>query len=335
MNFDDIWINAISYYAPERILTNEDFERMVDTTDSWITQRTGIKERRIAADNQATSDLAVEAGQRALEQAQLSPEEIDFIILATFTPDVPLPAAACLVQMKLGATRAAAFDVSASCSGFLYGLSVASGLIASKQGKKVLVLAADTLSRVTDYQDRRTCVLFGDGACAALVQTEESGFGFKLVSLKIKTEPSGFDLLSIPGGGSKQPPSSHTLNQRLHYVKMNGNKVYSFAVRGMYEFAMSALHDAGIQPKDVGLFVPHQANSRIIDSVRLRLGLSEKQVYINLPRYGNTSAASVGIALAEAISEQRVQSGDYVLMVTFGGGLTLAGAVLKAKGSND
>lgn len=335
MGFDNIWVNAFSYYAPERILTNKDFERIVDTSDEWITQRTGIKERRIAADSQTTSDLAAMAGRKALEDSGLSPEEIDFIILATFTPDMPLPSAACLVQMKLGATKANAFDVSASCSGFLYGLSVASGLIASRQGKRALVLAADCLSRFTDYQDRRTCVLFGDGACAAVVRTEESDFGFRLLSLKMRTDPSGIDMLCIPAGGSRQPASLDTLDQRLHYVKMDGNRVYSFAVRGMYEFAMSALHDAGIQPKDVDLLVPHQANQRIIDSVRLKLGLPEDRVYINLSRYGNTSAASVGIALAEAISERRVQSGNHVLMVTFGGGFTLAGAVLKAKSSND
>lgn len=335
MDLRNIWITGLSKYIPDGLLTNEHLEKMVDTSDEWITKRTGIKERRIAADNQATSDLAVAAGKKALEHAGVSPQELDFIILATFTPDMPLPSAACLVQMKLGANRAAAFDVSASCSGFLYGISVASGLVLSKQGKKALVLAADCLSRVTDYQDRRTCVLFGDGACAAVVQNEEHGFGFNLLSMRIKTDPSGYDLLFIPGGGSKNPTSSTTLDERLHFVKMNGHRVYSFAVRGMHEFAMFALNDAGIQPKDVRLFVPHQANRRIIESVSQRLGLLEKQVYINLSRYGNTSAASVGIALTEAISEERIRSGDHVLMVTFGGGFTLAGAVLRAKTSND
>ncbi|WP_211746037.1 beta-ketoacyl-ACP synthase III [Paenibacillus sp. Marseille-Q4541] len=313
-------------YVPERILTNQDMEKMMDTNDEWIVSRTGIRERHIAAPEQATSDLAYEAAKAAAASAGIKHEDIELIIVATVTPDSAFPSTACILQDKLGAKGAAAFDLSAACSGFVYGLATATSFIQTGMYNNALVIGADCLSRITDYTDRNTSVLFGDGAGAVILGEVPEGRGFK--SFDLGAEGSGGPLLNLQAGGSRFPASEETVANKQHYIYMNGREVFKFAVRVMGTATIDVLEKAGIGKEDVDLFIPHQANIRIIQSAMQRLELPEEKVVINVDKYANTSAASIPLALVEAAEEGRMKPGDKVLMVGFGGGLTWGASVL-------
>ena len=320
-----IWGTGLA--VPERVLTNADLEKMVDTSDEWITTRTGIKERRIAADDEATSDLAAAAARHALTEAGVRAEELDLIIVATVTPDVSFPATACLVQMKLGAANAATFDLSAGCSGFVYALDMAVRAVESGAYNRVLAVGADILSRITDWTDRSTCVLFGDGAGSAVVGPVSEGRG--LLATDLGAEGASGHLLTLPAGGSRKPASAETIQSREHFILMQGNEVFKFAVRTMGETTQTSLKKCGMGPDDIDVFVPHQANIRIIEAARKRLGLPEEKVFINVQSYGNTSAASIPIALDEAFRSGKIKDDDIVALVGFGAGLTWASAILR------
>lgn len=326
MSLHPVGIIGTGKYVPERILTNQELERMVETNDEWIVTRTGIRERRLAAETEATSDLAYEAAKRALDAAGLTAEQLDLILVATITPDMFFPSTACLLQNKLGAKQAAAFDLSAACSGFIYGLATASNMIATGMYKHVLVVGAETLSRITDYTDRNTCILFGDGAGAVVLGPVEEGRGF--LSFELGADGSGGELLKVGGGGSRLPASAASIEEKQHYIYMAGNDVFKFAVRIMGSAAEDALAKAGKSKEDINLLVPHQANIRIIQSALNRLSLPEEKAMINLDKYGNMSAASIPVALAEAVEQDRVKPGDCVVLVGFGGGLTWGSSVL-------
>jgi 3-oxoacyl-[acyl-carrier-protein] synthase-3 len=313
-------------YVPDRILTNKELETMVETNDEWIVTRTGIQERRIVAEHQATSDISLEASKIALEKAGITAEQLDLIIVATITPDMAFPSTACILQEKLGAKKAAAFDLSAACSGFIYGLANASNFIATGMYKYALVIGADCLSRITDYTDRNTCILFGDGAGAVVIGVVPEGRGFR--SFELGADGSGGELLKMEGGGSRNPASQASLDNRLHYIYMAGAEVFKFAVRIMGNAAEEALRKAGLTKSDIDLLVPHQANMRIIQSSLSKLGMTEDRCMINLDKYGNMSAASIPVALAEASEQGRVKEGDCLLLVGFGGGLTWGASVL-------
>jgi len=326
MSLLPVGILGVGMHVPEKVLTNRDLEAMVDTSDEWIVSRTGIRERRIASRDQASSDLAYEASLKALERAGIAAEDLDLILVATITPDMAFPATACILQDKLGARKAAAFDLSAACSGFIYGLAAASSFISTGMYKYVLVVGAECLSRITDYEDRNTCILFGDGAGAAVLGPVREGAGFR--SFVLGADGSGGDLLKLPAGGSRLPITGEVLAQRLQYLKMAGRDVFKFAVRVMGNSADEALEKAGLSREDIDLLVPHQANMRIIQAALERLGLEPEKCAVNLDRYGNVSAASIPIALAEAVETGRVKSGDRLLLVGFGGGLTYGACVL-------
>ena len=314
---------------PEKILTNQDLERMVDTSDEWITSRTGIKQRRIAAEGEFTSTFAVEASRRALAMAGVKAEELDLIILGTVTPDFPFPATSCIVQHEIGAVNAAVFDLSAACSGFIFGLSIADKYIRTGEAKKVLVIGAEVLSRVVDWTDRNTCILFGDGSGAAIVEASEGESG--LLSTHIFSNGSFWNTLYQPGCGNRNPATSErTLAERLFYIKMEGNDVFKHAVRAMEEAACTALTANGMTPSDVSLLIPHQANRRIIDATARRLGITEEErIFVNLHNYGNTSSASIPISLDEANRSGRMKAGDIVLLDAFGGGFTYGSALMR------
>jgi len=314
-------------YVPEKVLTNADLEKMVDTNDEWIRTRTGIKERRIATNEQASSDLALEAAKKALEMAKINPEDLDLIIVATITPDMVFPSTANVLQDKLGAKKAAAFDIAAACSGFLYGLTTGAQFIETGLYKYVLVIGVETLSKIVNWKDRNTCVLFGDGAGAAVLGKVDEGYGF--LSFDIGSDGAGGDLLKLPAGGSRLPASEDTVQQGLHFIQMAGGEVFKFAVKIMEQASMRVIKKANLTKDDVNFFVPHQANSRIIDYATERLGLDKDKVYINLDRYGNMSAASVPVALDEAVRAKLINHGDNVLLVGFGGGLTWGSTLLK------
>src|SRR6266436_1289235 len=300
---------------------------MVDTSDEWITTRTGIKERRIAAKDEFTSDLATKAATRAMKKAGVTADQLDLIIVATITPDMPFPATACLVQQKLGARRAAAFDIEAACSGFIYALEVAQQFIMSRTYDTVLVVGAEKLSSIVDWQDRNTCVLFGDGAGAAVLQNRPNAHG--LLTAVMGADGDKSDLLFMPGGGSSCPATAASVSSRLHFLRMEGKEAFKNAVQAMQTAANEALRRCEIDITKIKCVVPHQANRRIIDAVGERLGARPDQLFINVDRYGNTSAASVAIALDEAISSGRVQRGDLILLVVFGAGLTWGAAVIE------
>ncbi|MCD1257866.1 ketoacyl-ACP synthase III [Paenibacillus athensensis] len=326
MKLTPVGVLGSGKYVPERILTNQELETMVETNDEWIVSRTGIRERRIAAPGQATSDLAYEASLIALKNAGLTAEDIDLIVVATITPDMAFPSTACILQDKLGAKRAAAFDLSAACSGFIYSLANAANFIATGIYKYALVIGADALSTITDYTDRNTCVLFGDGAGAVVIGAVPEGRGFK--SFELGADGAGGELLKISGGGSRNPATHDTVDQRLHYIYMAGSEVFKFAVRIMGSAAEEALRKAGMSKNDIDLLIPHQANNRIIQSALSKLDLTEDKCMINVHRYGNMSAASIPVALAEAVEEGRVREGDCLLLVGFGGGLTWGASTL-------
>lgn len=320
-------IIGVGSYVPEKVLTNADLEKMVDTTDEWITTRSGISERRIIADDQVTSDLALAASKRALESAGIGPEDLDLIICATITGDMPFPSTACLLQDKLGAPNTPAFDLQAGCSGWVYALSVGAQFVRSGAYDHVLVVGVDVLSRFTDWTDRSTCVLFGDAAGAAVLGPTTTDAG--LLSFTLGSDGAGGELLKIDAGGSKMPTTEETVRDRMHFIKMEGREVFKFAVRIMGEASIKALEACGLATEDVDLFVPHQANTRIIDAAASRLGLPSEKVFINVQNYGNTSAASIPLALDEARRAGKIKQGDVIVCVGFGAGLTWAAAVLK------
>ncbi|ALP35065.1 MULTISPECIES: beta-ketoacyl-ACP synthase III [Paenibacillus] len=325
-NLRSVGVIGTGKYVPEKILTNKDLEAIVETSDEWIVSRTGIQERHIAAPEQATSDLAYEAAIKALASAGMTAQDLDLIIVATVTPDMAFPSTACILQDKLGAKGAAAFDLSAACSGFVYGLATATSFIKTGIYNNALIIGADCLSRITDYTDRNTCVLFGDGAGAVVIGEVPEGRGFQ--SFDLGAEGAGGGLLKLEAGGSRLPASADTVENKQHYIYMNGREVFKFAVRVMGTATVDVLEKAGLSKDDIDLFVPHQANIRIIQSAMQRLDLPEEKVIINVHKYANTSAASIPLALVEAAEEGRMKEGDRVLMVGFGGGLTWGASVL-------
>ena len=326
-NNKSVGIIGIGTYVPEKILTNKDLEKIVDTSDEWIVDRTGIKERRIAEPTIATSDLAARAAQNALLDAGVSADEIDLIIVATATPDMLFPSTACLVQDKIKASKAAAFDLSAGCSGFVYGLVTGSQFIKTGLYKKVLVIGAESLSKILDWTDRNTCVLFGDGAGAAVLSEVESGYG--ILGVELGADGSGGDLLKVPGGGSRLPATAESVSNRQHFLQMSGSDVFKFAIKVMGEAAVKALENSGLTNEDIDCLIPHQANNRIIQSAAKRLKVPMEKVIVNVDKYGNTSAASIPIAMNEAINNNRIKKDDVIVLVGFGAGLTWASCVIK------
>ena len=306
--------------VPEKILTNFDLEKIIDTSDEWIVTRTGIRERRIASEGEYTSTFATLAAERAMEMAGVTADQIDLIVLATITGDYPWPATACIVQGNIKAVNAVAFDVSAACSGFVYALSVASNFIRTGSAKKALVIGAEVLTRIMDYSDRNTCLLFGDGSGAVVLEAAEGEEG--VCDALIKSDGNYVDLLYQPGYGSRNPGARAKTDDHLAYLNMQGNEIFKLAVRAMEEAAVKVLEMNGLQESDLSLLIPHQANKRIIDAIAKRLALPDEKVYVNLHNYGNTSAASIPIALDEANRAGRISKGDLVMFVAFGGGLT-------------
>jgi 3-oxoacyl-[acyl-carrier-protein] synthase-3 len=314
-------------YLPEKVLTNFDLEKLVDTSDEWITERTGIKERRIANKDQAASDLAYEASKKALERASLTADDIDLIIVATVTGDMLFPSTSCMLQKKIGAKNAVGFDINAACSGFLYGLYIADNFIKSGKHKKILVVGTEVLSKITDWDDRTTCVIFGDGAGAVIVEPTEEDRG--ILSAHINSDGNMWELLYMPGGGSKYPASIDSIEKKLHYIKMKGNEVFKFAIRTLEDLVIKTLNENRLDSSKLSLLIPHQANMRIIQATAERLGIPLDKVIINIDKYGNTSAASIPIALDEAITSGRINDGDYILLEAFGGGFTSASTLIK------
>ena len=319
-------IRSLATYVPPRLLTNADLERLVDTTDEWILQRTGIRERHIVDPGVATSDLGKEAAIRAIEQAHLTPEDIGFLVVGTVTPDMMFPSTACLIQNKIGARRAWGFDLSAACSAFTYSLTTASQMVATGAHEHALVVGADVMSSIIDYRDRSTCVLFGDGAGACVVSAAGPDEG-AILDFEHEIDGSGGPALCMPAGGSLRPPSHETVEQRLHYVKQDGQTVFKFAVRKTEEISRRVLERNGLGPKDIDLFVSHQANRRIIQAATERLGVDPAKVIINIERFGNTTAATIPLALNDAITSGRLKKGHLVLLASVGAGFTV-GAVL-------
>ena len=322
-------IVGMGSYLPERVLSNTDLEKMVETSDEWITSRTGMKERRLAAHDEFTSDMGFEAAKQAIEDAGVKPEEIDLILFATLTPDYIFPSTACLIQKSLGAVNAAAMDMQAACTGYLYGLSIAKAYVESGHYKTVLVVAAEKLSSIVDYKDRNTCVLFGDGAAACVVSSGRSGYAIENVSLGSDGEQSG--LLILPAGGSKQPASLETVQEGLHFLQMEGKEVFKHAVRRMESAVKKCLDATGLKEEGISWMVPHQANIRIIESLAKRFKVEKERVYITIHKYGNTSASSVGIALDELLKEKEVKRGEHIVLFAFGAGLTWGAAALTCE----
>lgn len=322
-----ISITGVGSFLPEKILSNADLERMVDTSDEWITKRTGIKERRIVENGVATSDLAAKASLNALKDAGISPSELDLIITSTITPDHLFPSTSCYVQEKIGAHNAGAFDILAACAGFVYALSIAQGFIASGAMNNILIIGAECLSKFTDYTDRASCVLFGDGAGAAIVQ--RSNGSSEVLSFVLGADGSHADILILPGGGSKRPPSQETINERLHYMKIKGREVFRIATNNLITLINTTLDKCKVSLKDIDLVILHQSNLRIIRASMKKLGIPMEKVYVNIEKYGNTSSASVPIALDEAKKSGRLKQGDLVLLAAFGGGLTWSSTILR------
>ena len=320
-------ITGTGSYAPKKIITNHDLEKLVDTSDEWITERTGIKERRIADKEEATSDLAYEAGKRALKAAGLRADELDLIIVATMTPDKILPSLGCVLQEKLGARKAAAFDIYAACSGFIYGMSVANAFIKADIYRNVLLVGAEILSRFTDWEDRTTCILFGDGAGAVVLQRHAGKRG--ILSTHLHSDGSLSDLIHVPGGGAQHPASHDTIRKRMHFIKMKGNETFKSAVRSLEGVVQETLEHNKVKPEEIDYLVPHQANLRIIQAMAQRLNMPMEKVVLTLPKYGNTSAASIPMALDEAVRDGRIKDNHLLLFEAFGGGLTWASALVR------
>jgi 3-oxoacyl-[acyl-carrier-protein] synthase III len=313
--------------VPDRVLTNADLERMVETSDEWIRTRTGIRERRVVAPGESTSTLATAAARQAIERARIDPRAIDLVILATCTPDRPFPATACTVQTNLGLRPVPAFDLAAACSGFVYGLNVATSMVRAGSARTVLLIAADIFTHYINWNDRNTCVLFGDGAGAVVLEASDKPFG--QLSAVLGASGAHEDLMAVDAGGTRMPATPELLEQGRQYVYMNGREIFKQAVREMADSATEAARLAGVSLDDIALVVPHQANLRIVEAVAKRLAVPMERVFVNLDRYGNTSAASVPIALVEAVEQGRIANGDYVLLTAFGGGLTWASAVVR------
>lgn len=314
-------------YLPEKVLTNADLEKMVDTSDEWISTRTGIKERRIVNEDQAASDLAYEASKKAIQAAQVKPEELDMIIVATITPDMVFPATACVLQERLGVKGIAAFDLEAACSGFLYGISIGSQFIATGMYNNILVVAAEALSKIIDWKDRSTCVLFADGAGAVILKP--SSDNSRIISSYLGADGTGADLVGVPAGGSRLPASQETVRDGQHYMKMKGNGLFKRAVKVMVQAIDISLEKSGLTYDEIDFFIPHQANIRIINAVAKRIGIDKNKAYVNLDQCGNMSAASVAVALDQAVREGKIKKGDKVLLTCFGGGLTWASLVIE------
>lgn len=321
-----VGIVGVGEYLPKKILRNRDLEKMVDTSDEWITTRTGIKQRHICAKNEAASDLAIKASKRALEDARLNPNDLDLIIVATITPDTPFPSVASILQNALSAKTAICFDVSAACAGFVYALTIAQQFIARGSCRNALVVGTEVLSRITDWKDRNTCVLFGDGAGAVVLAEARSG---GILSTYLGCDGSKADLLMLPGGGSRNPATRATVDNGLHYIKMQGNELFKMAVTIMADAAQQALKIAGLECKDIDIVIPHQANVRIIMAMAKKLHLPPEKIYLNIAKYGNMSSASTATALCEAVKEGRIKKGDIVLVVSFGAGLVWGACVIK------
>jgi 3-oxoacyl-[acyl-carrier-protein] synthase-3 len=321
-------ISGTGSYCPPKILTNDDLSKIVETSDEWIRTRTGIRERRIAAENETTSDMAANAAGDAIRNAGLQPEDIGLVIVATVTPDMPFPNTACFVQKKLGLGKIPAFDIEAACSGFVYAMDIARGMMMVKGTKHALVIGAEKLSSITNWEDRTTCVLFGDGAGAVVLSlSDDEDVG--ILDILSGADGTETDILLVPGGGSANPSTVETIERSMHKIQMQGNQVFKHAVRVMCQSAVEVLERSGLKPEDVDLVVPHQANNRIIEALAQRLNIGMDSFKINLDRYGNTSAASVPIALDEANRNGRIQPGDNILMVAFGGGLTWGSALIR------
>ncbi|HCJ66382.1 MAG TPA: 3-oxoacyl-ACP synthase, partial [Elusimicrobia bacterium] len=321
-------IIGIGSYLPKKILNNFDLEKMIETSDEWITTRTGIKERRIAGTNEAASDLAYRASLETLKSAKVNPEEIDLIIVATISPDMFFPSTACILQEKIGAKNAFAFDINAACSGFIYALSIADVYLRNGNYRTALVVATEVISKFTDWQDRSTCVLFGDGAGAAVLKSTTDGKS-DILSFHLSSKGKYSDLLKIPAGGSRLPSTVDTVQQRLHYIKNKGNEVFKIAVQSMIEAAEKALEKCNLTCKDIKLLIPHQANLRIINAIAKRLGLSEEKIFLNIHKYGNMSAATIAVGLDEAVKEGKIKRGDLVELVAFGAGFTSGACVIR------
>ena len=319
---------GLGYYVPPKVLTNSDLEKMVDTSDEWITTRTGIKERRISEQNVATSDLAREAALKALKNAKLEPTDIELIIVATITPDMQFPATSCILQCSLGAKNAACFDISAACSGYVYAIAIAEQFIKSGVYKNALVVGAEKLTAITDWTDRNTCVLFGDGAGAAVLGQVKDGSG--ILSVYLGSDGTQCDILKLPAGGSRLPASHKTVDERLHYLKMEGSELFKHAVKIMADAGEKAAKKAGLDsPKEIDCVIPHQANIRILNAVAKRIGIPEEKIFLNIERYGNMSSASTAVALAEAVEQKRIKKGDIVLLDAFGSGLVWGAVIIK------
>lgn len=314
-------------YIPDKVLTNADLEKMVDTSDEWISTRTGIKERRIADKNEAASDLAYKASKMAIEAAKIEPQDLDMIIVATITPDMIFPATACILQERLGMDKVASFDLEAACSGFLYGLSIGSQFIATRTYNTILVVATETLSKIIDYQDRNTCIIFADGAGAAILRPSNDNSG--IISSYLGADGEGANLVGVPAGGSRLPASLETVKNRQHYMKMRGNELFKKAVKIMVRAVDVSLEKGGLTHKDVDFFIPHQANIRIIKAVAKRIGLGMDKVWVNLDQCGNMSAASCAVSLDQAVRQHKIKKGDKVVLTSFGGGLTWASLVIE------
>ncbi len=321
-------ISSLATYVPPKVLTNADLERLVETTDEWILQRTGIRERHIVDAGVATSDLAAEAAREAIRRASLTPDDIDFIVVGTTTPDMMFPSTACLVQTKIGASRAWGFDLGAACSGFTYALTTAAQLVSAGGSKHALVIGADVMSSIIDYTDRTTCVLFGDGAGAAVVEVSDDD-NVGIIDFENFVDGGGGDALCMPAGGSLRPASHDTVEQRLHYVKQDGAAVFKFAVRNTEEAARRILDRNGVKPCEIDLFVSHQANRRIIMSATERLGIPPEKVVINIERFGNTTAATIPLALNDAVADQRLKEGDLLLLASVGAGFTVGTVLMR------
>jgi len=314
-------------YAPNKVITNHDLEKLVETSDAWIMERTGIKERRIADKHQTTSDLAYEASQKALKAAGLGARDLDLILVATMTPDTILPSTGCVLQEKLGAKKAASFDISAACSGFIYGMSIASAFIQSGMYKNILLVGAEILSRYTDWEDRTTCILFGDGAGAVVIQRHAGKRG--ILSTHLHSDGSFGDLIRVPAGGASHPASHDTIRKRMHFIRMRGNETFKAAVRALEAVVQETLEHNKVKPEDIDYLVPHQANLRIILAMAQRLNMPMEKVVLTLPKYGNTSAASIPMSLDEAVRDGRIKENHLLLFEAFGGGLTWASALIR------
>ena len=327
MGITNMMIKSTGAYVPERVMTNFDLEKIVETSDEWITTRTGIKTRRIAADNQATSDLAYEAAKIALERAELNPKDIDLILVATISPDMFFPSTGCVVQDKLGATNAAAMDLSAACSGYIYSMVIANNFLALNSYKNILIIGSEKLSAFLNWEDRSTCVIFADGAGASVIAPSDGES--KLLAFDLGVDGSFGNQLSVPAGGARMPATEETVRKNLHAIQMNGNAIFKIAVNKMRETFTKSMEKAGVTVDDITLVIPHQANLRIIDSLRTYLKLPKEKVYVNIDKYGNTSAASIAIALDEAYSEGIIKRGDIIGFAAFGGGLTWGSAIIQ------